>query len=205
MFITRIAKIVMVACLAIFCLLVVFGNLTDYDTNFLFVTHVMSMDTTYPGNKLMYRAITNPELWHAAYAAIIAAEAIAGLLLLVGAIRMWRVRGASGAVFNSAKGWVAAGVLIAFLVWFFGFILIGGEWFGMWQSATWNGQQAAFRFYVTALAVLIFVNQTDGDLPGAVTTPGQAEDAKPASGRAKGAPAKRKTRAKKPGAQRSAT
>ncbi len=66
MYITRITKIVMVACLAVFCLLVVFGNLTDYQSNFLFVKHVMSMDTTYPGNKLMYRAVTSPELWHTA-------------------------------------------------------------------------------------------------------------------------------------------
>jgi hypothetical protein len=37
----------------------------------------------------------------------------------------------------------------------------------MWQSATWNGQEAAFRFYVAVLAVLIFVNQPDGDLAAA--------------------------------------
>jgi predicted small integral membrane protein len=35
----------------------------------------------------------------------------------------------------------------------------------MWQSPTWNGQQAALRFYVTILAALIFVNQQDADLP----------------------------------------
>jgi predicted small integral membrane protein len=28
-----------------------------------------------------------------------------------------------------------------------------------------DGQEAAFRFYITILAVLIFVNQPDGDLP----------------------------------------
>jgi predicted small integral membrane protein len=33
----------------------------------------------------------------------------------------------------------------------------------MWQSPMWNGQEAAFRFYMTILAVLIFVNQPDGD------------------------------------------
>ena len=78
MLITRYAKIVMALSLAVFCLLVVFNNLTDYGTNFLFVKHVLSMDTTYPGNALMYRAITSPTLWHLAYATIIAAEAIAG-------------------------------------------------------------------------------------------------------------------------------
>lgn len=51
-----------------------------------------------------------------------------------------------------------------FLVWFVGFMAVGGEWFGMWQSATWNGQEPAFRFYVTMLLVLIYVIQPDGEL-----------------------------------------
>jgi predicted small integral membrane protein len=29
----------------------------------------------------------------------------------------------------------------------------------MWQSPKWNGQEAAFRSYLTILAVLIFVMQ----------------------------------------------
>ncbi|MGA8550661.1 MAG: DUF2165 family protein [Stellaceae bacterium] len=37
----------------------------------------------------------------------------------------------------------------------------------MWQSHQWNGQQPAFRFYMTVLAVLIFVNQPDAELPTA--------------------------------------
>ncbi|HEY8277772.1 MAG TPA: DUF2165 family protein [Methyloceanibacter sp.] len=60
--ITRFAKIVMGLALGLFCLLVAFDNLTDYTTNYLFVQHVMSMDTTYPGSELRYRAITNPTL-----------------------------------------------------------------------------------------------------------------------------------------------
>ena len=167
MYITRITKIVMVACLAIFCLLVVFGNLTDYQSNFLFVKHVMSMDTTYPGNKLMYRAVTSPELWHTAYALIIFGEAVAGVLLLGGAVRLLQVRREPGAVFDGAKSLTVMGLLVAFLVWFFGFMVIAGEWFAMWQSQTWNGQEAAFYFYMTALAILIFVVLPDRDLEDA--------------------------------------
>jgi len=183
MLITRYAKIVMVLSLAIFCLLVAFTNLTDYSTNFLFVKHVLSMDTTFPGNALMYRSITSPELWSAAYGLIIAGQIVAGVLFLAGAICLWQERHASGLSFNGAKGLTIAGVLAAFLIWFFGFMVIGGEWFAMWQSQTWNGQDAAFRFYLTALAVLIFVNQPDGDLPA----PAKPAKAKPA----KAAPAKR--------------
>ena len=43
-------------------------------------------------------------------------------------------------------------------------MVVAGEWFAMWQSATWNGEEAAFRFYVAVLGVLIFVNQRDVDL-----------------------------------------
>jgi predicted small integral membrane protein len=164
MLIARYAKIVMSLALASFCLLVTFDNLTDYGTNYLFVQHVLSMDTTFPGNALMYRSITNPVLWQIAYGLIIAAEGATGILFLAGAIRLFQVRNAPAAVFNEAKAYAIAACLLAFLVWFFGFMVVAGEWFAMWQSATWNGQDAAFRFYMAVLVVLIFVNQPDGDL-----------------------------------------
>jgi predicted small integral membrane protein len=167
MLITRYAKIIMSLVLASFCLLVAFDNITDYGTNYLFVQHVLSMDTTFPGNALMYRSITNPVIWQLAYAAIIAAEGVTGILFLAGAIRLFQVRNAPAAIFNDAKVYVIAAATVAFLVWFFGFMVVAGEWFAMWQSATWNGQEAAFRFYVAVLGVLMFVNQPDGDLGGA--------------------------------------
>jgi predicted small integral membrane protein len=164
--IARYAKIVMSLVLAAFCLLVTFDNITDYATNYLFVQHVLSMDTTFPGNSLMYRSINNPVLWQIAYALIIAAEGVTGILFLAGAIRLFQVRNASGAVFNEAKALVVAGGALAFLVWFFGFMVVAGEWFSMWQSQTWNGQEAAFRFYMAVLGVIIFVSMPDGDLDG---------------------------------------
>jgi len=174
MLIARYAKIVMSLALASFCLLVAFDNLTDYGTNYLFVSHVLSMDTTFPGNALMYRSITNPVLWQLAYGLIIAAEGVTGILFLAGAIRLFQVRNAPSAIFNGAKSYVIAAAALAFLVWFFGFMVVAGEWFAMWQSATWNGQDAAFRFYMAVLAVLIFVNQPDGDLVEAASAPARA-------------------------------
>lgn len=168
MLITRFCKIVMCLVLAVFCLLVAFDNLTDYETNYLFVRHVLSMDTTFAGNGLMYRSISDPLLWRVAYGLIIAAEAVTGLLFLAGAVRMWQAREASGADFDRAKAYAIAAALAAFLVWFFGFMVIAGEWFAMWESQTWNGQQAAFRFCMAVLVVLILLNQPDPDLPGDV-------------------------------------
>ncbi len=160
----RIAKIVMVGALALFALLVTFDNLTDYGTNFAFVRHVLSMDTTLPGNALLWRRVTAPALWHTGYALIILGEGLTGLGLAVAAFALLRQLRAAAARFNRSKRLVLVGVTIGFLVWFFGFMVVGGEWFQMWQSADWNGQQPAFRFYMTLLAVLIFVNQPDGEL-----------------------------------------
>jgi len=56
-----------------------------------------------------------------------------------------------------------AGAGLGFLLWFTGFMVIGGEWFAMWQSKEWNGVPSAFRFDVILLLVLIFVMQKDAD------------------------------------------
>jgi predicted small integral membrane protein len=162
----RLAKIVLSLTLAAFALVVAYDNLIDYGSNFTFVRHVLSMDTTFPGNALLDRAVTQPWMWHAGYLLIIAGEAATGLLLLVGSIVLWRARRQSAFGFQAAKRWVVAGCALGFVVWFFGFMVVGGEWFAMWQSKVWNGQEGAFRFYMAVIGVLVFVNQADGELGG---------------------------------------
>jgi predicted small integral membrane protein len=162
--ITRWSKIVMCLCLASFAFLCAADNVFDYGANFDFVRHVLSMDTTFHDPVIMGRAVTTPALWHAGYWLIIAGEALTGLPFALGAWAMWHARHASAAAFQGAKHWAIAGALTGFMVWFFGFMVVGGEWFAMWQSRIWNGQEGAFRFYLTIVAVLIFVNQPDDGL-----------------------------------------
>ena len=162
----RLAKIVMVGSLALFAFIVTFDNITDYGSNFTFVQHVLSMDTTFPGNALMYRAITTPALWHLAYAGIIAAEGTTFLTLATATVQLVRNLRAPGVQFDASKRFAFVGIALGFLIWFFGFMVVGGEWFAMWQSSQWNGQPAAFRFYAALLGVAIFVNQHDGDISG---------------------------------------
>jgi predicted small integral membrane protein len=163
--IIRLVKIAMVASTALFALLVTLNNLVDYGSNYEFVRHTLSMDTTFPGNALKDRAITSPALWSAGYWLIILSEAAVGIVLAIGAIRLLRALRADARRFNAAKDWALAGAGLGFLLWFTGFLVIGGEWFVMWQSKTWNGQEPAFRFYMTLLAVAIFINQPDGEVP----------------------------------------
>ncbi len=159
----RYSKILMVLALAAFAFLVAFNNITDYGSNFAFVRHVLSMDTTFEGNSLMYRAITSQGMWHVAYWIIILGEALTCLMLLMGALAMFAARDLGPESFDRSKTWVIAGATMGFMVWFFGFMVVGGEWFAMWQSSSWNGQDAAFKFYVAILGVLIYVNQPEPD------------------------------------------
>lgn len=159
----RLCKIAMLLALSLFAFLVTFNNITDYGSNFAFVQHVLSMDTTFPDNAAMYRSITAEWAWHAGYWLIIGGEALTCILLFIGALRLFGALRAPGVEFDNQKGIAAVGCTFGFIVWFVGFMAIGGEWFLMWQSEIWNGQQAAFRFYLSILGVLIFVMQSDAD------------------------------------------
>jgi predicted small integral membrane protein len=157
MFITRLSKTAFVASIAFFATLVSFGNITDYSTNYAFVEHVLMMDTIFPDATINYRAITSPLAHHIAYNFIIACETLTALLCWVGAFQMLGHLNSDARAFNKSKSWAIAGLAFGFLVWEVGFMSVGGEWFGMWMSETWNGIESAFRFFITIIAVLIFV------------------------------------------------
>ena len=160
----RAAKAVTVAAIALFASLVAFGNLTDYQTNFVFVQHVLSMDTIFTSSTIRYRAITDPALHRAAYALIIAVEVVVAVLCWAGAIILTRQLRSDAEVFNRAKPVAVAGLVLGFLLWQVGFMTIGGEWFGMWMSSQWNGVSSAFRFVATIGLVLVFLVLPDGEL-----------------------------------------
>jgi predicted small integral membrane protein len=146
----------LVAAIAFFATLVAFRNITDYGTNWAFVQHVLSMDTIDPTTTIKYRAVDNHALETAGYLTIIAAETLTAILCWIGAARLLAAS-ANAAAFNRAKGFAVAGLTLGFLIWQVGFMSIGGEWFGMWMSAKWNGVPDAFRFFVTILMVLIYL------------------------------------------------
>lgn len=158
---TRLAKIVLMAMVALFTSLVVFNNLTDYDSNYQFVRHVLLMDTTFPGNAGMWRAIHAPWVHHAGYVLIIAAEALVAFLAMVATLRLWQARLLDRPAFNQAKAVGIYALTLGILLWFGGFIAIGGEWFLMWQSEIWNGQQAAFRIAAIFAIILVFLAQEE--------------------------------------------
>ncbi|WP_055558177.1 DUF2165 domain-containing protein [Streptomyces sp. NBRC 110028] len=151
---------VLTGTMALYIALVAFGNITDFGTNQQFVRHVLAMDTTFKDDDLMWRAITSTTLQDAAYIAIIAWETLAALILLA-ATAMWcaslREDGGGGGI-RRARRAGTVGLLMLMLLFGAGFIAIGGEWFSMWQSKSWNGLDAATRVFLLSGIVLLLTH-----------------------------------------------
>ncbi|MFG3291748.1 DUF2165 domain-containing protein [Streptomyces sp. NPDC048179] len=144
------AAAVLTGTVALYIALVALGNITDFGTNQAFVQHVLAMDTTFKDDDLMWRAVTNKGLENTAYIAIIVWETVAALVLIAGTV-LWFRRDDT-----RARRLSTYGLLMLVLLFGAGFIAIGGEWFAMWQSKTWNGLDAATRVLVlTGIALVV--------------------------------------------------
>jgi len=162
MFELRLTKALICIMLATFPLLVGIQNIIDFDTNYLFVQHTMKMDTIFPDSTLKFRSIDNSILWKIAYVTIISGELLTGFLLSVGGFKLL-LNINNPIKFKQSKKWIYYGILLGFAIWFFGFMVIAGEWFASWQSAQWNGINAAFRISALLLLALVFVSQNEQD------------------------------------------
>jgi predicted small integral membrane protein len=140
-------------------MLVAFGNITDYGTNFQFVRHVLKMDSLPRDPHLVWRAINSEPIYHFTYGVIIAWEVTAGLLCGLGGMRMaLRLYSRD---FEQAKTYAIAGLWAGMLLWSLAFITIGGEWFMMWESTPWNGEFAALRMFMVNGVALLFLQLVD--------------------------------------------
>lgn len=142
----RFSRIALTASVALFFTLVAFGNVTDFDSNWQFVRHVVAMDTTFQSPGLMWRAVTSETIQKAAYLGIIGWQIVTAILLWWGLARLVAARHADRIVFAKAKGIAVLGLTAGFMLYAVGFLAIAGEWFSMWQSPQWNGQTKAGIF-----------------------------------------------------------
>jgi predicted small integral membrane protein len=164
-FLFRIAKLVSVFAIGIMALFIVIGNTTDYYTNYYFVEHVMKMDTIFPGSHIHYRNINNPFLFHAGYIFIIVMEVMMTFCCLKGSWLLFKNLNRDAVTFHASKNWAVAGLIIGVIIWFLGFEVIGGEWFAMWQSPTWNGLNSAERIVSFLVLTLILLQLKDETIP----------------------------------------
>jgi predicted small integral membrane protein len=153
----RYIKLGTVVSIAIFFSLVSFDNLIDFTSNLPAVQHVLSMDTTFHVPILMRRSITNPSIQLGAYYLIIAWELLTAISCWIGSFLILFNINASDIQFNNSKTVAFIGLFLGFLLYIVGFIVIGGEWFCMWQSHIWNAQPTAGLFVSLIMFVMIFL------------------------------------------------
>ena len=161
--ITRLAKTSLLAGIALFYTLIVFNNITDFDSNFQFVRHVLSMDSTFPGNHGMWRAMPSEASHMVFYISIITWEAATMVLLWWGVAKLLQTLRRPPREFIAAKRLALIALTLSMLMWLVAFLDIGAEWFLMWQSRTWNGQEAAFRMFAVVGLVLLIVMQPENE------------------------------------------
>ena len=85
---------------------------------------------------------------------------LTALVLTFGAIRLLVVVREPEA-FADAKPLALVGLVMGLLLYGVGFTVIGGEWFAMWQSQTWNGLDSAARFILLDGIVLLVLLAPD--------------------------------------------
>lgn len=159
-FTTRFIKIALLASMALFFTLAGFSNWIDFGTNLEGVKHVLSMDTTMH-TKLMSRAVTNSNIQRYAYILLFSWEIITGILCWIGSVILLLKLKQEPERFNQAKTLGLIGLLFGLLIYLVGFMDIGGEWFAMWQSTSWNVQANAGMFSILLLLILILLNLAD--------------------------------------------
>lgn len=162
--VTRWAKLLLLAGIGLYYTLAALDNLTDFGSNYQFVRHVMLMDSTFPGNHEMWRAMGWPAMHLVFYWSIIVWEIATMVALWWGVAALLRAVRKPPAVFNAQKRVAVIGLTLSLLMWLVAFLVVGGEWFLMWQSSTWNGQQEAFRMFVVVGLVLLLILQPDTEV-----------------------------------------
>lgn len=147
--------------IGVYLSIVVFNNITDYNSNFQFVQKVTKMENVFSAPKNNWRSIDNPIVHHVFYITIILLETTIAFLMFWGAYKMVAARQSEVAVFLHAKKWTAWGLFLGVFLFFFVFLTVAGEWFLMWQSEKWNAQANAFSLTICFMLFLIFHCQSN--------------------------------------------
>lgn len=157
----RLIKIFFGIAVGLYMLLVCINNITDYGANFQFVSKVTGMEDIFSREKNGWRAVDSRVLQHLFYLFIIAWELLITGLVALGVVRMLRGLKAEAVEFKKSGKLLRLGLFLGVILWFTAFVTVGGEWFLMWQSKIWNGQNTAFMLTIVFLLFLMYQHQPD--------------------------------------------
>jgi predicted small integral membrane protein len=158
---SRLIKIFFSCSVGLYISLVCFNNITDYKSNFQFVSVISQMTDIFSKERNGWRSVNSVALHHVFYIIIIGWELSIAVLMWLGTFRMISKFRTGAMGFKNAKKYTTLGLSLGVLLFFTVFIAIAGEWFLMWQSKNWNEQSTAFFLTCCLLLFLIHHNQED--------------------------------------------
>jgi predicted small integral membrane protein len=139
-------------------LVVGFDNITNptnpNGSNWPFVQGVLSGDGVPADSGFEWRFIDATWFQAAAYIGIMATETLTGIILLIAGVRGLRAS-ATGHGWGRVQKWTFAGGFLGLTVFFFAFMVVGGNWFIMYLNSKWNGLAPAFQISVMTMLMLI--------------------------------------------------
>jgi predicted small integral membrane protein len=140
----RLSAMLIVSCIAAYFTMIFFNNITDFSTNEAFVKTVLGMEGI-QAQGVLWRAITSPILILISHLTIIVIEAAIIGFCWMGVLLM--------GLGKNGKPFAEIGLMIAFCLFVGVFLVIGNEWFYMWQSP--NLYNLSIK--ITGLSVLILL------------------------------------------------
>lgn len=139
-------------------LVVGFDNITNPTnpnaSNWPFVQGVLSGDGVPADSGFEWRFIDATWFQAISYIMIMTLETITGIVLLVAGFKGIR-RSRTAASWSQAQKWTFIGGFLGLGVFFFGFMVVGGNWFIMYLNSKWNGLEPAFQNSVMTISMLI--------------------------------------------------
>jgi predicted small integral membrane protein len=134
----RRSKVLIVMMAALFGLMTLANNFTDYAAYSDYIGRILSMSETVGNESRHYRAVTSTIFHHRFYWAIITLETIFTFSFLVGTYQLYRNLSAPRQEFHEAKKFAIIGFSTALFVYQTLYVIILNEWFDMEYSAQRN-------------------------------------------------------------------
>jgi predicted small integral membrane protein len=158
----RYLKIILVVFVGLQGLLYVAGNTANWSAGLQTVGYVLGMEGHDIYGTHIFPPVSNSLLVAMAFLLILTGEFLVGALSLKGAWDLWSARHGSPDEYNASKTYAVLGTGMTMVVWFGGFIVIGGSLFQMWQTQIGAGSfDDSFAIAATGGLVMLFVSMPD--------------------------------------------
>lgn len=138
-----------------------FNNITNFFSNLQALKSVFEMEGVFDTHLISWRAISSPIVQQIAFFIIIGWQFLVTLFCWMGTVVMIRNIHAEPEKFIYSKRWALLGLTGGFVFFMIGFVIIGSEWFNMWQSMWKNLQLKTLIYSVLLLCGMLFISHRE--------------------------------------------